>query len=131
MVPMGVDNQAAIMVTSNIWPGPSHHIWDTFHQQLNATLCAHSGLDLLVRWTPGHVDIVGNERADEEAKKAAENGSSPKNRLPWPLQKPLPKSKSAVRQTYHRKLKRTCNIFSTIHVCAYLPRPSGLIGTIT
>jgi len=107
MVPMGVDNQAAIMVTSNIRPGPSHHIWDTFHQQLNATLCAHSGLDLLVCWMPGHVDIVGNERADEEAKKAAENGSSPKNRLPWPLQKPLPKSKSAVRQTYHRKLKRT------------------------
>ena len=24
-----------------------------------------------------------------------------------------------------------CNIFSTIHICAYLPRPSGLIGTIT
>jgi hypothetical protein len=24
-----------------------------------------------------------------------------------------------------------CNIFSTIHVCAYLLRPSGLIGTIT
>jgi len=24
-----------------------------------------------------------------------------------------------------------CNISSTIHVCAYLPRPSGLIGTVT
>ena len=24
-----------------------------------------------------------------------------------------------------------CNIFSTIHICAYLPRPSGLIGTVT
>ena len=24
-----------------------------------------------------------------------------------------------------------CNIFSTIHICAYLLRPSGLIGTIT
>ena len=27
--------------------------------------------------------------------------------------------------------KLRCNIFSTIHVCAYLLRPSGLIGTIT
>jgi len=107
MVPMGVDNQAAIMATSNIQPGPSHHIWDTFHQQLNATLHAHSRLDLPVCWTLGHVNIVGNERADEEAKKAAENGSSPKNRLPRSLQKPLPKSKSAVWQTYHRKLKCT------------------------
>jgi len=24
-----------------------------------------------------------------------------------------------------------CNIFSTIHICACLLRPSGLIGTIT
>ena len=24
-----------------------------------------------------------------------------------------------------------CNISSTIYVCAYLPRPSGLIGTVT
>ena len=29
------------------------------------------------------------------------------------------------------KWEDKCNIFSTIHICAYLLRPSGLIGTIT
>ena len=36
----------------------------------------HKRLDLLVRWTLGHTEIVGNEKADEEAKKAAREGSS-------------------------------------------------------
>ena len=36
----------------------------------------HKRLDLLVRCTPGHTEIVGNEKADEEAKKAAREGLS-------------------------------------------------------
>ena len=38
MVPLGVDNQVATIAMSNIRPGPSHYIWDIFHQQLNITL---------------------------------------------------------------------------------------------
>lgn len=33
-------------------------------------------------WTPGHEDIEGNEQADEEAKRAAERGSSPLSSYP-------------------------------------------------
>ena len=69
----------------------------------------HNGMDLLVKWVPGHVDIVGNVRADAEAKKAATIGSSPLHRLPAPLRKTLPWSKSATRQEYHRKIKWAAN----------------------
>ncbi|KAF8799169.1 hypothetical protein BYT27DRAFT_7045998, partial [Phlegmacium glaucopus] len=57
-------------------------------------------------WMPGHIDIKGNEEADKEAKAAAQHRSSPNNKLPAPLRKPLPCSKSTEKLTYHTKLKR-------------------------
>ena len=62
-------------------------------------------MDLLVKWTPGHMDIIGNAKADKEAKKAVREGSSPLPKLPAPLRKTLPWSKSAAKQEYMRKLK--------------------------
>ena len=51
-------------------------------------------------WVPGHEDIDGNEKADEEAKQAIEVGSSPRRQLPTFLRgKVLPTSISATRQT--------------------------------
>ncbi|KAF8814018.1 hypothetical protein BYT27DRAFT_7250430 [Phlegmacium glaucopus] len=105
LIPIGVNNTAAITATHTIKPGPGHYIWDLFHRRLSMVNNKHKDMDLLVRWTPGHIDIKGNEEADKEAKAAAQHGSSPKNKLPAPLRKPLPCSKSAVRQAYHTKLK--------------------------
>ena len=51
------------------------------------------------------MDIAGNDRADAEARKAATVGSSSRHKLPAPLRKTLPWSKSATRQLYHCKLK--------------------------
>jgi hypothetical protein len=105
MVSMGTDNIAAIGVTQAIKPGPSHYIWDIFHRRMSMVQNKHKEMDLLVKWVPGHMDIVGNDRADAEAKKAATVGSSITRKLPAPLRKTLPQSKSAVRQEYHRKIK--------------------------
>ena len=105
MIPLGVDNHSAIIATGSIKPMPSHYIWDALHKQLRATAKIHPGMDLLVKWTPGHADIEGNERADEEAKKAITEGSS--RRLPKFLRGMLPKSKSAMRQAYNARLHRT------------------------
>ena len=105
MVSMGTDNTAAITATHAIKPGPSHYLWDIFHKRLAKVRYKHKEMDLLVKWVPGHMDIVGNDRADTEAKKAATNRSSPQRKLPAPLRKPLPKSKSAVQQAYHHRLK--------------------------
>ena len=105
MVSMGVDNTAAITATHAIKPGPSHYLWDIFHKRLAMVRKRHITVDLLVKWVPGHMDITGNEKADSEAKKAITDGSSPQRKLPAPLRKVLPRSKSAVRQAYHHRLK--------------------------
>ena len=105
MVSMGIDNTAAISATHAIKPGPSHHIWDTFHKRLSMVRNKHHGMDLLVKCVPGHMDIVGNEKADLLARKAATVGSSPTHKLPAPLRKGIPWSKSAICQEYHRRIK--------------------------
>jgi ribonuclease HI len=105
LVSMGIDNTAAITAMHSIKSGPSHYIWDLFHKRLGMVRNKHKEMDLLVKWVPGHMDIVGNDRADKEAKKAATDGSSPLRKLPAPLRKTLPWSKSAIRQEYHRKIK--------------------------
>lgn len=57
-------------------------------------------------WTPGHEDIEGNERADEEAKLAAQGDSSKAEDLPTFLRrKPLPTSISATRQLLKTEMK--------------------------
>ncbi|KAJ7752435.1 hypothetical protein DFH07DRAFT_691460, partial [Mycena maculata] len=55
-------------------------------------------------WTPGHIDIPGNELADEAAKRAAQEGTfggTPK------FLRDLPFSKSALALTHTRLLQRT------------------------
>jgi hypothetical protein len=105
MVSMGSDNTAAIGTMQAIKPSPSHHIWDLCQKRLSMVRNRHDGMDLLVKWVPSHMDIIGNERADEEAWKVAMEGSSPSCKLPAPLQKTLPRSKSATRQQYHHEVK--------------------------
>ncbi|KAJ7196021.1 hypothetical protein B0H12DRAFT_980669, partial [Mycena haematopus] len=59
-----------------------------------------------IRWTPGHRDILGNERADEEARKASQKGSSPPNTIPPSYRdRVLPRSLSARKQQYNAQLK--------------------------
>jgi len=105
-IPMGVDNTSAITATHSIKTGPGHHLWDLFHQWLQLVTNRHQDMKLLVWWTPGHIDIEGNEEANKEAKAAAKHGSSPNQKLPVQLQKMLPHSKSAVQQALHMKLKQ-------------------------
>jgi hypothetical protein len=106
MIPMEVNNTAAIIATHSIRPGPGHYLWDLFHQWLQMVANKHQDMDLLVRWTPGHIDIEGNEEVDKKAKAAAKHGSSPNQQLPSQLCKTLPHRKSAIHQGYHTKLKQ-------------------------
>ncbi|KAJ6615795.1 hypothetical protein B0H10DRAFT_1660338, partial [Mycena sp. CBHHK59/15] len=55
----------------------------------------HASVRITVRWTPGHVDVAGNERADAEAKRAAQEGSSATKELPHMFRQRLPCSKAA------------------------------------
>ena len=109
MVLIGIDNVVAISATMAIKPTPSHYIWNILHQRVAMTYNKHKNLDLLVKWTLGHMGIIGNERADEEAKKATREGLSPLMspliNLPAPLRKMLPRSKSEAKQAHTLKLK--------------------------
>ncbi|KAJ7118522.1 hypothetical protein C8R43DRAFT_901311, partial [Mycena crocata] len=99
-VTIAVDSQPAINATKTARSNPSHWIWDEWHRGFNLLIQEHSEIQLTIRWTPGHKDIKGNERADEEAKKAAQDGTTRGVEVPaifrhWDN---IPRSRSALKQ---------------------------------
>jgi hypothetical protein len=103
IIPLGLDNTSAIRTVTNGRPGVGRYIWDIFHRRLATVRAKHPRMRLRIDWTPGHVDIPGNEAADEAAKRAAQEGSfggTPK------VLKELPFSKSALALTHTRLLQK-------------------------
>jgi len=101
-----VDSQAAIMAAASNKRGPGHHILDEFHRQQASLVGKHQNMAMLIRWTPGHRDITGNEAADMAARKATEGDTSAAHQLPKYLRNQLPDSRSAAQQAFNTKLKR-------------------------
>ena len=58
-----------------------------------------------LRWIAAHKDVKGNEKADEEAKRAASGESSPLEHLPHLLRDPLPLSVGMAKHKYLIKLR--------------------------
>jgi ribonuclease HI len=108
-----IDSQATIEATQLIEPASEHHIIDAFRGEIKALQKTQRGIRITIRWTPGHEGIEGNERADEEAKKAVTKGSSHVNVLPNLLKKKLPHSKAAENQADNEKLKKRAQKEST------------------
>ncbi|KAJ7168172.1 ribonuclease H-like domain-containing protein, partial [Mycena crocata] len=97
-VTIAVDSTPAIDATQNVRPNPSHWIWDLWHKHARMVQRKHPNIQITIRWTPGHRDIEGNERADVEAKKAAQEASSESTSIPPAFRTRLPWSRSAVQQ---------------------------------
>jgi len=70
------------------------------HEQVKVVKLQHVGMEMELRWTPGHVGIAENEWGDEEAKRVARGDSSPSNQLLKACRSQIPKSKSAEIQRY-------------------------------
>jgi hypothetical protein len=104
-VTITVDSTAAIRATQLYRANPSHWIWDKWNEYEEMVRRKHPRAHITIRWTPGHRDILGNERADEEAKKAALEGDE--GVIPLTFRDRLPWSRSARLQAYNAKLKVT------------------------
>ncbi|KAJ3486122.1 hypothetical protein NLI96_g4454 [Meripilus lineatus] len=101
-----LDNQAAIRALRNTKPHPSHYLVDRIHEAIKQLRRDDPELEITFQWVPGHVGIEGNEKSDEEAKKAAAQNSSPIEELPPLLRKVLPYSASARKQKVAEELKK-------------------------
>jgi hypothetical protein len=108
-----IDNKAAIQSGASPSTSAGRYLIDQFIRMTSAISDTRKENDediqITVRWIPGHTDIPGNEKADEEAKRAAEgeDQSSPSRQLPRYLRKgPLPHSVSVLKQWHQEALKK-------------------------
>ena len=103
-----VDNQAAIIAGERPSSKPGHYLSVEFRKLLHELQEKHglSSRDISVQWIAGHKDVLGNEEADREAKKAAvdKNSATPIALLPKILQKRLPISTLALKQKHKEDL---------------------------
>jgi hypothetical protein len=105
-VTIAVDSQPAILATQVRVPNPSHWIWDAWHGLARAFRQRNPEARITIRWAPGHIGIVGNKRADEEARRAAQDmDSSDQRAIPPSLRGTLPWSRSAVQQSLNATQK--------------------------
>jgi ribonuclease HI len=101
---IGLDSQVAIQALDSELTNPGHHLAAealqiASHLQNRLGTTKYS---LIIRWTVGHVGIVGNEKADREAKRAASRLSSDSKDLPKYVRKNIKHSVSALRQANNK-----------------------------
>jgi len=106
---IGADNQAALKAISSEMVKPGQHIAAEIVKMATKLKKTKSGdrFSITARWTAGHIGITGNEKADIEAKRAAEGASSDKADLPPYIRKRLRKSASALKQTHNAMLNKS------------------------
>lgn len=103
-----VDNQATIRSGDVFSTKSGHYLIDHFRSMITDVKKANRDrrFTVTVRWISGHDGVMGNELADQEAKKAAKAraDSSPRGSLPPYLRKGvLPSSISALKQAQKRE----------------------------
>jgi ribonuclease HI len=96
-----VDNQAAIKSTKrqNIRQSAQHLIRKT-QSHLEDLRNSYPTAEIVIFWCPAHVEIAGNELADQYAKEAAQDRSLNPQRLPV-----LPINKAAMLQNIRTKTR--------------------------
>ena len=96
---INVDNQAALIAISSKLHKSGQHLAVEILKavKLIQKHKYNNRYKLTLRWTAGHVGIVGNEDMDEEVKDAADGTSLDKKDLPPDLHKQIKHSLSAAR----------------------------------
>ena len=83
-----LDNQAVIQALGGCSTKPAQALLNLIHKGCTDWLTSNrcSSRQLSINWVSGHDRVHGNECADEEARKAAFDRSSPEDKLPEVLQ---------------------------------------------
>jgi len=106
------DSQAFIKVMGARKSGPGQYL---VLEYMRLTEIMNDGTDIpsttgtvkfTLKWIAVHKGVIGNERVDEEAKRAAQGESSPPEELPPILHKRLPLSAAAVKQEHAEVQKK-------------------------
>ena len=103
MAMIGADSQAVVLAITHGRGAPGQYLAVGLHQQIAGAWCKHPSIEIEVRWMLGDEGILGNERADLEAKRAAEGSSSEERQLPRLCRQKLPVSWFATLQ-HHRNI---------------------------
>ena len=125
---LGSDSQALSKALGNQSAHPGQYLIDEIHTyaeclqakqdgiinaaEKRASLCSGESwkgrtrgvIDLQLHWAPAHSNFEPNERADEEAKCAAQGLSSKAKLLPKILRRSLPANVPALRQSHDKRL---------------------------
>jgi hypothetical protein len=103
-----VDNQAIIRAFDSDLRRLGHHLMHEVLKIANQMQKQKNmrGSKLTIRWMAGYSSIVGNERADSEAKKAASGKHSDIKHPPVYLRMPLPINSTALKRSHADTLKK-------------------------
>jgi RNase H len=85
---------------------PGQYLVNTIHRQIQGVIEQQPGVRVVMRWVPGHEGIEGNERADEEAKRAAKGETSHEWEIPIECWGVFPISRAAEIQRHNAELNR-------------------------
>jgi hypothetical protein len=104
---IGIDNQARITGMTRYKHSAGQTAVD-YARDLMDRLIAERGIQLTIRWTPGHCNIEGNEAADVEAKTAADGpqGSTDAHLLPPFATTTVQRSVAAMHQAFKARTRR-------------------------
>jgi ribonuclease HI len=102
---IGVDNQAAILGCTRFRHGRGQWAVDILRDHIEE-LTKVTDTSILIRWTPGHIGIDGNELADTVAKQAARGSTSTEHDLPEELRGDIPWSPAAIQQKFVENVQR-------------------------
>jgi ribonuclease HI len=99
------DNRALIAAITSQKPTPGHYLMDDIHNIVATLKKNRPNLRITLKWVPAHKGVIGNEKADIEAKNAITEGGSHIRDLPPILTKNLKYSRSASKQEFNAKIK--------------------------
>jgi ribonuclease HI len=100
-----VDSQALLKAIKKVALRPGQYLIKTLLQQAEQVSRDEHREKVQVKWISSHRGVAGNERADEEAKRAAQGESSPPHLLPPLLCNSLPYSATAMKQDRLKTLR--------------------------